>query len=525
MSDVADGLLRGLTADQRSALRFAALLGDDMHVADLVSVLGCSGERVAELVAAGVAAGVLSAAGERVAFRRASVRSALAEQVPPAIRLGLAAHFAHELARADVADDRVPGLLAEAADPLRTWVFEWLAALPEVRLYAAPTVYVDLLARAMRVAPVDEPRWAPLARRFLLVSLRLGQDHAVVGGTAHVVARTADPGTAVEQAARVGVLGADRVETVLADLLADAERVDGHRTSAIRAHAASFCFERGRWDEALRHIAQLDPAAIDHPAFAELHGMRAVIAYRRDDPEAGDRHLRAAGLQPGEPPTGSHLADAAALRAESLGDPGQALRIRAAHPPGTPALVRLAMTLGDQTTAKAAADTVGDARAAAVCRAMLTRDADRLLSLAEADLADGRRLHSAFALEEAAAVLAAAGDRTAARQRLTEATELYAEQDAAWDVRRAEARLRPWGIRRGTRSAHRSARTGWAALTATELRVSRLVARGLSNLDIARQLMLSRNTVQTHVSNVLAKLGCRSRVELARMVTLNEPAG
>lgn len=58
----------------------------------------------------------------------------------------------------------------------------------------------------------------------------------------------------------------------------------------------------------------------------------------------------------------------------------------------------------------------------------------------------------------------------------------------------------------------------WDALTPTEQKVAHLVADGLSNPDIAAELFLSRNTVQTHVSHILAKLGARSRAEVAREV-------
>jgi DNA-binding NarL/FixJ family response regulator len=50
-------------------------------------------------------------------------------------------------------------------------------------------------------------------------------------------------------------------------------------------------------------------------------------------------------------------------------------------------------------------------------------------------------------------------------------------------------------------------------LTDRELEVLRLVARGLNNKDVAKQLFISENTVKNHVRNILEKLQLHSRME------------
>jgi DNA-binding NarL/FixJ family response regulator len=55
-------------------------------------------------------------------------------------------------------------------------------------------------------------------------------------------------------------------------------------------------------------------------------------------------------------------------------------------------------------------------------------------------------------------------------------------------------------------------------LTARERDVALLVARGLSNRQIADELFIGERTVETHVGNVLGKLGFSSRTQIATWV-------
>lgn len=60
----------------------------------------------------------------------------------------------------------------------------------------------------------------------------------------------------------------------------------------------------------------------------------------------------------------------------------------------------------------------------------------------------------------------------------------------------------------------RRARDSGLALSDRELQVVRLLARGLANKEVARELGVSRRTVEGHLNNIFTKLGVSSRMEV-----------
>ncbi len=95
--------------------------------------------------------------------------------------------------------------------------------------------------------------------------------------------------------------------------------------------------------------------------------------------------------------------------------------------------------------------------------------------------------------------------KRAARDAIREALDGFEELGAATWVAKARRELGRIG-----------GRTREEGLTAAERRVAALVAEGRTNREVAAALFLGERTVETHLSHVYAKLGVRSRVELAR---------
>jgi DNA-binding NarL/FixJ family response regulator len=62
----------------------------------------------------------------------------------------------------------------------------------------------------------------------------------------------------------------------------------------------------------------------------------------------------------------------------------------------------------------------------------------------------------------------------------------------------------------------------WQALTPREQDVARLIRKGFTNEQIAKRLLLSTETVKTHVANILSKFGVRKKSDLQYMLGVLE---
>ncbi|GIG62689.1 SARP family transcriptional regulator [Longispora fulva] len=321
------------------------------------------------------------------------------------------------------------------------------------------------------------------------------------------------------------------------------------RVTMSRLTAAEHWFRRGRWDDAAAELELLEESQLDQLVAWRLRGrgLAALLAVHRDDRPAVVRHLAAVAepdISAGDAARSQcFLRMARAEHAERDRDPSAAMAElvllldlardeRHDQESWLPHLTRLALTRGDAATARRTvleagdrADTSTERAARDWCSGLLDDDPALILAASEALGTVGRPHLWARAREDAAVALAARGDQRAARLPYEEALSGYRDLGSVWDLRRADSRLRAHGVRRGPRGARGRPATGWESLTPAELRVAALVGEGLTNHDIAEALFLSKRTVETHMSHILAKLAVRTRIEIAREAARHEPGG
>ncbi|MFI1396905.1 ATP-binding protein [Streptomyces sp. NPDC020681] len=315
------------------------------------------------------------------------------------------------------------------------------------------------------------------------------------------------------------------------------------RLQAVLVSAARLAYMVGAWDEALADLETAREMPMMHRLTVLVRSIEVLIRMHRGEMDAARDFAEEVGdpdrLNPTVRITGEDIwrirlavAEAAGRQEEvrailrRICDDDVLTGINDAYVLLAPA-VRSAQYLGDRELAadvlaaarrEAERDVRPKVRAAALWCQGMVEAAPQPLREALAYYREVGRVEAFGCAEDLSVVLAQAGDTEAAKAAMRVAVEGYLALGATGDLDRADARWRELGLRRGAQGSRKRAATGWGALTPTEQRIAELVAEGLSNPDIGERLYSSRRTIQTHVTHILAKLGLRSRGEVARAI-------
>jgi len=141
-----------------------------------------------------------------------------------------------------------------------------------------------------------------------------------------------------------------------------------------------------------------------------------------------------------------------------------------------------------------------------------------------ADLANavGMPVEAALARTIAGRALAQLDDKDGAVRELELAATALDRCGAVRYRDAAQRALRQLGHHIHRRTRPGSSDSGVSALTGRELEIARLIVDRKTNAEIARELFLSKKTVETHIRNMFRKLDASSRVDIARAVEAAE---
>jgi DNA-binding CsgD family transcriptional regulator len=348
----------------------------------------------------------------------------------------------------------------------------------------------------------------------------------------------------------------DRATAVLDHLIGVAREASAinHLIYPLAAHSV-LDFRRGRWSAALADAGEAARLARETGLRPLLTFALAVLAHveaglgRRDDARSHAREsvhlgellggsaitvyginaLAFDALGHGEAEVAAELYDRAHRMASRLHMQRGLVQFGADR---VEALVRMGRTDEAFQALEQFADTPGGGHwamaAMARCRGMLAdKTAERHF-----DTALSHHQHDSQPFEKARTQLAY-GERLRrerrradAREQLGDALDVFERLGAAPWADRARVELRATGGAAAEGNAAEKeavAAAGLEELTAHELQISRLVAYGMTNREVAAKLFLSPKTIEYHLSQIYRKLDLRSRTQLASLMASEMP--
>jgi DNA-binding CsgD family transcriptional regulator len=289
-------------------------------------------------------------------------------------------------------------------------------------------------------------------------------------------------------------------------LLADLPQTALHRTvrSDLLAGLVAILIELSRHRDAETALTELGDAG-DAPGVA-VKSLRIALALAQGTPDdALDWAASADGEPAGLATPGVSWRPWAAVAHHTAGDPDMALALAGDH-------LEHARTWGCPSV-------LGRALAA---RAIVDPGASRLHFIEEAvAVLEGTeaKLELARATIGFGASLRRARRRRDAREQLTRGADLAHQCGAGTLSAWARSELIAVGAR-----PRRTAFSGVASLTVSELRVARLAATGMTNREIAQELVVSTKTVSGQLTAVYRKLDVHDRAALAAVIAADPPA-
>jgi DNA-binding CsgD family transcriptional regulator len=440
-----------------------------------------------------------------------------------------------------------PGDVAEtetAADALAQLSVIYVA---QVRAREA----VDAAAAALAYGPAD-----PRTERTATMSAALGEAmlYGAPAGLDHLSGRLpADPERAdpadVDLVITRGTLHryAGHIASGVTDLraaLRSARHVATTLLPRAHLHLSQLLFDAGEWDEALvQGRVALSLLSDERRTWveAQVHATLSRLLASRGQLEEAEAHLAAAqtaATELGTPEASGTTMMAEAALARVRNEPAKvvaALQVQANSEDygwskisslvWTPPFIAALLDLGQVEAARAQLSRFRQA----VAERRLNLAARIMALEAYLSAAEGRTeravteyrqaisligpdvplLDNAFIHHGFGHLLQALGERREAVDQFRQAYKLFTSVGAVPFSRRAEEALASSGI-----GAPAAARRSPLDLTDREGDVVSLVAKGLSNREVAGQLYVSVNTVEYHLRNVFAKLGISSRREL-----------
>jgi DNA-binding CsgD family transcriptional regulator/tetratricopeptide (TPR) repeat protein len=459
---------------------------------------------------------------------------------------------------------RAMGRYAEMADRIDSLSFD----------YVSPALRARLLGyRAMSLArDIDAAAAIAAGQRALTESTRVEDREAEalsLQALAEAARNEGRNGAALEYAEALrkltGVISVDEIIALqLVDRFEDSKRLWSAALEAVGDHAGnSRAFELafsaltrhylgGSLDEAQAaglSVIRLGEELQEQTMQYETHVFLYAIAVFRDETELALSHdqAAAAGLSDSDANRATILHLSRGLMATFAGDfagslehfrnvygPRESVRHRWRwQPQFLIAAARAGLNCGDIAFARTVAveaqrfaelnpNVPTIAGVATHIRAIVANDLAGLEEAAEIIRHSPRNFSRGDLAVERGRLYLAAGRRADGIAALDEAWDRFMSIGAFGLARGAQRTLQAAGVRRkGWSAAAKRATSGWESLTKTERRVAQLIAEGRTNREAAAELVISLNTIATHVRSIFGKLEVASRVQLTRTVIEN----